>query len=130
MRELSFKSYSYVSVPSGTYLFFPSLEERTAQEEGDWLTIVGYDVLPYWSGFRAGTTLHVSFEDADFHRLEAELCQQDLQREPVLVRYETDSAGTLTRFSLDRHGVDGRQPSYVRELVPAGARPPAPAMQA
>lgn len=125
MNELIFKDFTYARLPSGTYLFFPSLEQRTAEEKGEWLTIVRYDTPPYWSGSRNGSALHASLEEGDFERLERSISEGDLTEEPLVVRYALGGEGELTELSFDRKGLEIRRQTDIRGLRGEPERPPA-----
>src|SRR5688572_16740896 len=123
MKELKFESYTVARLPSGTYLFFPSLEERAAAKgQRESATIVAYDYTPYSLGALATTTnLHLAMEEGEFDQLEREIERRDLALEPIIIKYELGPGGEVLRRIVD---VEGAMPndSYIRGLQPPSSQ--------
>lgn len=119
MKELRFDSYTSARLPSGTYLFFPSLEERAAAKgQRESVTIVAYDHPPYSLGALAtATNLHLAMEEAEFEQLERAIERRDLSLEPVVIKYEPGSSGEVLRRVVDAEGAMPND-SYIRGLQP------------
>lgn len=114
VATLSFRNFSAVSLPSGTYLFFPALRPNRKshahdREEPEELTrvVLGAGAegsTQNWSGIVAGKTLYVDVVPDIYRRLWSNASGRDLRRTPVCFEIALDE-----REDLDRLVIDGEE---------------------
>jgi hypothetical protein len=136
MKELRFSSHTVARLPSGTYLFFPSLEERAAAGSRlESATIVAYDHPPHSLGALATPNVQLGLEASEFEQLERNLERdpeqpeqehkpRDLSKKPFVLQYEPGPAGEVLRRIIDAESARSND-SYIRGLQPPP--PPSPA---
>jgi hypothetical protein len=116
MNQLRFQTYTSVRLPSGTFLFFPALEDRVAGDKSGWATIVAYDSPPHLPATLLGNTLHLALEESEFRSLELNLAARDEAREALVVEYELSSEGELRQLRLQCDEVVVSSKSDIRAL--------------
>jgi len=122
MSTISFRSYSFASLPSGMYLFFPA----TGQDEGRYnarpdadgtQSVVVSTGSPESksigvSGAAAGSTLFIDLDSADFDQLLKSLPpERNLRDKPVVFDFELDREESLSRLTLDNRRIGAYDPS-------------------
>jgi hypothetical protein len=100
MDQLRFQTYTSVQLPSGTFLFFPALEDRGAVDKSAWATIVAYDSPPQVPGSMLGSTLQLALEEPEFRSLARRLAEPIGARDALVIDYELSGEGELRQLRL------------------------------
>jgi hypothetical protein len=123
MSTINFRSYSFASLPSGFYLFFPATGQaegrtdvRSDDADGTRTVVVSTGSAESKSigvsGAAAGSTLFVDLDRADFDQLLKSLPpERNLRDKPVIFDFELDREESLSRLTLDNRRIGAYDPS-------------------
>lgn len=125
-KRLTFGSFSSVTLPGGTFLFFPEWHAKPEQPSPDSSQKVTSLVIQVGNrrkrqhGAVVGSTLFVVLDKVRFRRLAAELRRRPLGDKPVSFDFELDERGVLRELRSDGEELCGQQAhdSYVAGLHP------------
>ena len=131
MIPLTFRNYSFASLPSGTYLFFPLVapQETTtprlvaADDDGDpkpsRLVVStfygGGDCEPELLGVTEGETIYVTLGNGEFESLldALKMNGRTLRNDPIQFDVELAADGRVREFNYDRERVRAPRNSVV-----------------
>lgn len=116
MEKQVFESHTSVSLPSGTFIFFPSLEQRARERRGTWLTITAYDAADEAIDIPVGSTIHAGLRLEEFRALERSLLERDLEADALVIEFERRGAHEVSVRRSNRGALEIRRASDIRAL--------------
>ncbi len=135
MKELTFRTHGFASLPSGTYLFFPvqapdedrraALAAMNAPAHPQRVVLVTNPEAksaPTFSGIACGSTLYISLAPDDFNNVLGEMRkpERNFFEKPTTFKYELDQEESVVALSINGHVLKQTNESYAGELTRAG----------
>jgi len=103
-KPLKFDSFSVITLPAGTFIFFPEWNAKDDASSKEPINSVVFKVSKRrkrLQGAVVGSSLFVIVDQKRFNRFSNELRQRELRERPITFDFELNERGALTELRAD-----------------------------